>query len=114
MSEKRLSAALIEQIATKYEITPAQVGQLLFADRQVQNSDYLAMNWSDFNLFNSEQYNPAKKEKYSTYAAAIRESAPEAIPSSLSEATPDMETRSSQRLIPFPEDSQKATESPLV
>ena len=71
------------------------------------------MNWSDFNLFNSEQYNPAKKEKYSTYAAAIRESAPEAIPSSLSEATPDMETRSSQRLIPFPEDSQKATDSPL-
>ena len=112
VSEKRLSAALIEQIATKYEITPAQVGQLLFADRQVQNSDYLAMNWSDFNLFNSEQYNPAKK-KYSTYAAAIRESAPEAIPSSLSEATPDMETRSSQRLIPFPEDSQKATDSPL-
>tara|TARA_Y100000289_G_C3931177_1_gene156521 strand:- start:497 stop:9928 length:9432 start_codon:yes stop_codon:yes gene_type:complete len=113
VSEKRLAAALIEQIATKYDITPAQVGQLLFADRQVQNSDYLAMNWSDFNLFNSEQYNPAKKEKYSTYAAAIKESAPEAIPSSLSEATPDMETRSSQRLIPFPEDSQQATESPL-
>jgi hypothetical protein len=104
MKEKRAAAAIIVDAASALEITPAQLGQVLFADRQV--TDYSSVGKREF-----------KTQEYSTYSASIEKLLEDEIPSemeeSLSEASKEMEERASSRLL-FPDENiQDAKDSPL-
>lgn len=78
-------------------LTPAQVGQLIFADRQTFK----------YNMFNDDGSVNKGNNEYNTYAESLRVLADKGKPG------PDNEGMASMQLTPSFETNQKADESPL-